>query len=164
MRYVYLETPHQLKTEIKASKIHVFWAITLRRTLKANRPFREIYRHHLHCRRIIREGYSFQLFLLTHSSETSVDFQRTTQSYVPENITRDSTMILGSLEIKIYKTLALPERECFLGGGTRQEIPVSCAEPRSVAWYSVGIGSYFPRLKAREMWNWQLHLNLISMT
>jgi hypothetical protein len=80
------------------TKCFAFWDITPCNQFKVNRLFGGKYRLHLQRRRVSyariqREARSKQSLLFRMdaicSSETPVDFQRTTRRYIPENIIQD---------------------------------------------------------------------------
>jgi hypothetical protein len=72
----------------------VFWNIMLCSALKVSRRFRGIFRLHLHGRRISQARNQRENRWLAHlkveaicSSETLLDFQRTTRRYIAEDRT-----------------------------------------------------------------------------
>jgi hypothetical protein len=79
----YINCTYRVKNEIYILKSSIYWDITLCSPLKVSRRFRGTYRSLLQGR-MSRARYEHES---RWQAETSVDFQRTTQRYIPEDRT-----------------------------------------------------------------------------
>jgi hypothetical protein len=99
------------KSNSRAFKIYILWEITQCRPLEVNRRFGGTFWLYLSGRRIRALAIWFTLVSslaysstlkieVTRSSEMSVQFQRTTRSYIPE----DRTLFYACYEYDLYET------------------------------------------------------------